>query len=463
MKWIVTTLITITGIIIIPILLVDKPKIVYTISDNIPISTNLEQNKTNIQQVEVKNIGNEIGENIKVKIDTTVDSYRIIKDSEQDEIIKYPNVFEMVYLELPPDGSFKLIIESDLKGLNNELLTVKSDRGLAKNALDDEKLLYVNYVYWLILFIYIIVIIYFLIGSLRNTKKENLISSYFLDIKSISYKKPFYYKEKDWKETLKVFIKLKLNEDLTDDFWRIEDSNSYYILSNKKIGYFNNHEWENIENKAKRILLTRIKNEALNELNIEHLKTSFIKVNELNENLNESLSLEINKALSSNYIKKLIIYLYKYINISDINRALKDTKPSFVNYKDWNEYIKILCKLQYTYILMELFDTRTDPLKIINKYNTSILEENKKLEEIAYEIKYYQFIQEQLSHSRVKRLSSQPDQPEWLKDQDYKKLENIFSRFIIKKEKLSIRSEEHTSELQSRGHLVCRLLLEKKN
>src|SRR5437870_10117578 len=28
---------------------------------------------------------------------------------------------------------------------------------------------------------------------------------------------------------------------------------------------------------------------------------------------------------------------------------------------------------------------------------------------------------------------------------------------------LADRSEEHTSELQSRGHLVCRLLLEKKN
>src|SRR5439155_26884677 len=28
---------------------------------------------------------------------------------------------------------------------------------------------------------------------------------------------------------------------------------------------------------------------------------------------------------------------------------------------------------------------------------------------------------------------------------------------------MSTRSEEHTSELQSRGHLVCRLLLEKKN
>src|SRR5690625_7067791 len=27
----------------------------------------------------------------------------------------------------------------------------------------------------------------------------------------------------------------------------------------------------------------------------------------------------------------------------------------------------------------------------------------------------------------------------------------------------TVRSEEHTSELQSRGHLVCRLLLEQKN
>src|SRR5439155_24495601 len=32
----------------------------------------------------------------------------------------------------------------------------------------------------------------------------------------------------------------------------------------------------------------------------------------------------------------------------------------------------------------------------------------------------------------------------------------------IERRGLSDRSEEHTSELQSRGHLVCRLLLEKK-
>src|SRR5690625_686974 len=36
--------------------------------------------------------------------------------------------------------------------------------------------------------------------------------------------------------------------------------------------------------------------------------------------------------------------------------------------------------------------------------------------------------------------------------------------YLLGNEKrLATRSEEHTSELQSRGHLVCRLLLEKKN
>src|SRR5690625_803094 len=42
------------------------------------------------------------------------------------------------------------------------------------------------------------------------------------------------------------------------------------------------------------------------------------------------------------------------------------------------------------------------------------------------------------------------------------KLSDIFGRKIIYVSGVILfRSEEHTSELQSRGHLVCRLLLEK--
>src|SRR5690625_705342 len=41
-------------------------------------------------------------------------------------------------------------------------------------------------------------------------------------------------------------------------------------------------------------------------------------------------------------------------------------------------------------------------------------------------------------------------------------LEDLNGNYIMRPASLRSRSEEHTSELQSRGHLVCRLLLEKK-
>src|SRR5690625_6742260 len=47
--------------------------------------------------------------------------------------------------------------------------------------------------------------------------------------------------------------------------------------------------------------------------------------------------------------------------------------------------------------------------------------------------------------------------PSWIRSYLFAKKERIQLG-----NRLLIRSEEHTSELQSRGHLVCRLLLEKK-
>src|SRR5437660_4026809 len=41
-------------------------------------------------------------------------------------------------------------------------------------------------------------------------------------------------------------------------------------------------------------------------------------------------------------------------------------------------------------------------------------------------------------------------------------IEDTFGSEIDYAQEIKDRSEEHTSELQSRGHLVCRLLLEKK-
>src|SRR5690625_890275 len=50
-----------------------------------------------------------------------------------------------------------------------------------------------------------------------------------------------------------------------------------------------------------------------------------------------------------------------------------------------------------------------------------------------------------------------------IENTDFKNISKVIKEIILDRVKKINRSEEHTSELQSRGHLVCRLLLEKKN
>src|SRR3712207_8249904 len=57
-------------------------------------------------------------------------------------------------------------------------------------------------------------------------------------------------------------------------------------------------------------------------------------------------------------------------------------------------------------------------------------------------------------------LSPSPDVRLWAKLEDHNPTGSIKDRAAISM--IEARSEEHTSELQSRQYLVCRLLLEKK-
>src|SRR3989449_4773685 len=57
------------------------------------------------------------------------------------------------------------------------------------------------------------------------------------------------------------------------------------------------------------------------------------------------------------------------------------------------------------------------------------------------------------------QAEQRPEEPAQQREDD-----GVFFRYVQRRavRRLHVRSEEHTSELQSRLHLVCRLLLEKK-
>src|SRR5690625_6021026 len=70
---------------------------------------------------------------------------------------------------------------------------------------------------------------------------------------------------------------------------------------------------------------------------------------------------------------------------------------------------------------------------------------------------------------RIVYASSTKQLVEWMSDMNMppSPINNLPIEEVIKNADVDgpvpeLRSEEHTSELQSRGHLVCRLLLEKK-
>ncbi|WP_163530757.1 hypothetical protein [Halobacillus ihumii] len=135
MKWLIGILVTILVPFAIFYLGEDNPDVVYTLSDNIPMNTS---SNSNIQQIEVKNIGETSAKDIQVKIQADIIDPKVIKDSESDKINTFEgNNYELVYPELPPEGSFKLIFESNLNGLNENVLTIKSKDGLARNGLED--------------------------------------------------------------------------------------------------------------------------------------------------------------------------------------------------------------------------------------------------------------------------------------------------------------------------------------
>src|SRR5690625_5719924 len=68
------------------------------------------------------------------------------------------------------------------------------------------------------------------------------------------------------------------------------------------------------------------------------------------------------------------------------------------------------------------------------------------------------------AEERMKQRNIKFDQNQWrqISEKVFEaKAKGVTDALVVVDDTTLIRSEEHTSELQSRGHLVCRLLLEK--
>ncbi|MED3965066.1 hypothetical protein [Niallia taxi] len=441
----------------------EKADIVYSISDNIPVS-DADNADINTQQIEIKNLGSLTAKDVQLKIDANISNYRVINDSASDKVdIFDKNAFELIYSELPPDGQFTLVIESDIKGLDEKILIIKSDEGIARNVLENER--NSNKIGIIIFGVISFVYLFFAVNALKSSYaylklKNTLLYSMTERMDFIYSKKPIYIKDTDWEKLLNSFIQLKIDEDLSRDYTsEVNSLNTLKILLNKdKPRYLSDDTWNKLRKKAAEVFTIKIKQSILGSNSIPtdpSIITFFTGVLEAIEQLSDSLKREIGIFISKEYInykaKK------KYIRLEDVNNNLAETKPSFVSQSDWNTYLELLAEIQYMLILQEMFRSYNDPLEILNRYQDIIVKHSEEIKGIAYSIKFYKYIWDILI---VKGDYEFIEKPDWLKESDIRELERITN--LIVKSKVDIEFANKKTSLMNQLILSEELVEEER-
>ena len=144
MKNLITTVVALSIVALFTYYLsIERANIKYSLSEIIPVSFLNEKSPANIQQLEVKNFGNKEAKKIQIKARGKIVDYKLFPYSKADafEDFMSENSIEIVYPELPPGGSFKLIIKSLVEGINEEDINISHSSGKGDSALAQEKMI----------------------------------------------------------------------------------------------------------------------------------------------------------------------------------------------------------------------------------------------------------------------------------------------------------------------------------
>lgn len=336
----------------------EKPEIVYSISENVPLS-DTEKKENSVQQIKISNIGDLTAENIQVKVNKEVTNYRIVNNSNSDEIEVFDQSgFEVIYKQLLPDGSFSVIIELSNTNLNNNDITVMSGTGKAINVLENKDIGFAT-----VLVIISIIGFYFTVifSNLRANRVETLF--YKLGYNSreeldfIYRKKPFYFKNSEWEMLIKIFIEDKIRQSYENGFIDLEVDPSLKILKlPSRPKYISESNFESLKIQAYKAFKSKIKTltssyKFRGTAKVDEIYTKTYRIiNQLAENKIDLLEL-----LSKSYLE-ITVSNISVLEIDEVDNLLKTPKPDYINNLDWEKHQKHLMNEKYKLINKKLMN-----------------------------------------------------------------------------------------------------------
>jgi len=330
-----------------------KPEVKYTISEGIPILTEDGTAYKNVQQLEVRNVGDALAESIVVKVSRKIDSYEIMKHiaSDKVDVFDEKQPIEIIYPELPPDAGFKIILKST-DSIRYEDLAISHKSGSATKALSSDR----KTNPWGIAFVafYFVAIVVF--GGLSlNIMRTSSIDTWKWRATSqtperiLNLRKPWYVSEKKWKTLHTEVIKNKLKDEHLYTHNMVTTMPNV-ILCSEKPGHVEDLDWKEITNLAI---------DRLEKLCSEMARSYHEK------NVLELLQLkkpplfpadkwdELKNSASDRYalLKKQSIHIH---DIRGIFYALKEKKPAGVTEAAWAEFTEHLQRAYSERLLRDL-------------------------------------------------------------------------------------------------------------
>jgi hypothetical protein len=220
----------------------DRPEVVYSLSNEIYTSLLESEDREIIQQLTIKNIGNQGVERIVVTINNHVDKYDLRKYSESDSVrvIATKTKFELIYPSLPPDGQIEILIKNVKKGLTKDLLTVKHNSGLGKEAFEKSSsyslLTLLPFIFWVAI----------TLASAFGLYKDSFHSDIKYDPvdKILKRPKPLFISSFKWNEFRKEAIGNYFNKDRA--YSKLNDLICWQVLSDDKPNHLSADEWAKV-------------------------------------------------------------------------------------------------------------------------------------------------------------------------------------------------------------------------
>lgn len=332
----------------------EVPDVRYTLSEKIPTKFVDAQAVENVQQLIVKNTGNDSIPKIQIKIKRNIEKADILKNSLNDIVTeKISNgYFEAIYPELPPGGSFTYSFKTLADGISKTDLDIRHNKGEVKDALSGENKTIVSVI---VSSIFVIVFLFYVsigIITLMVSFLESKVNYEKYD-DFLKRKKPIYVSTKKWSKLRKESIKNFSTTGYSNPR-EIESTVSYKVLNQEKPNYLNTEEWAELKEKAIN-QLEKDYGEAINILWID--LTRYFIVNKP-IHFSEGKWSEIVNKINKEYIARKK-YDSVWLGIKELNKEITASMPKGIIPSYWSDYIDYLKKQYYTLILQEIYSNFT--------------------------------------------------------------------------------------------------------